>query len=190
MPKNHFSNWLRCWQSKWVGQGLKRPCKFSNSWGHRQDCLWILSPCCECQVFRGDHSTALQVCSKNAKLQPDAVIEHVVEGQGQPRGAQVCAMHLSDQKGWSQDPPFSRSYLRVGSGGEMLLEIPMYWESSRGKQFFFLCFCVYICSIWACSHLLQPRTVLPCCYCCTFHRVTVLQGARIWRPAVTCNSDI
>jgi len=31
---------------------------------------------------------------------------------------QVYAMHLSDQKGWSQDPPFPRPHLRVGSGGE------------------------------------------------------------------------
>jgi len=46
------------------------------------------------------------------------VIEHLVGRQGQPRGAQVHAMPLSDQKGWSQDPPLPRPHLRVGSGGK------------------------------------------------------------------------
>ena len=27
--------------------------------------------------------------------------------QGQPRGAQLCAVYLSDQKRWSQDPPLT-----------------------------------------------------------------------------------
>ena len=31
---------------------------------------------------------------------------------------QCNAVHLSDWKGWSQDPPFSRPHLRLGSGGE------------------------------------------------------------------------
>jgi len=54
------------------------------------------------------------------------VIEHLVGSQGQPRGAQVHAMYLSDQRGWSQDPPLPRPHLRVGSVGEgILLEIPV-----------------------------------------------------------------
>ena len=44
--------------------------------------------------------------------------EHLVGRQDQLRGAQVHAMHLSDQKGWSQDPPLPRPHVRVGSGGE------------------------------------------------------------------------
>ena len=45
------------------------------------------------------------------------------------------AMHLSDQKGWSQDPPLPRPHLRVGSGGKgILLEIPVYLRPSKGKQ--------------------------------------------------------
>ena len=52
------------------------------------------------------------------------MIEHLVGRQGQPRGAQVQAMHLSHQKGWSQDPALPRPHLRVGSGGKgILLEI-------------------------------------------------------------------
>jgi len=74
-------------------------------------------------------------CSRNAKSWPEAVIEHLVGRQGQPRGAQVYAMQLSGQKGWSQDPPPPRPHLRVGSGGEcILLEIPAYQRSSKGKQ--------------------------------------------------------
>ena len=45
------------------------------------------------------------------------------------------AVHLSDQKGWSQDP---HPHLRIGSGGKgILLEIPAYLRSSKGKQLFF-----------------------------------------------------
>ena len=40
-------------------------------------------------------------CSGNAKSWPETVIEHLVGRQGQPKGAQVHAMHLIDQKGWS-----------------------------------------------------------------------------------------
>ena len=36
-------------------------------------------------------------CSANAKSQPEAVIERLVGRQGQPRGAQVHVVHLSDQ---------------------------------------------------------------------------------------------
>jgi len=38
----------------------------------------------------------LQVCSGNAESWPEAVIEHLVRRQGQRRGAQVRAVHLSD----------------------------------------------------------------------------------------------
>jgi len=64
-------------------------------------------------------------CSRNAKSQPAAVMEHLLGGQGQPRGAQVCAVQLSDRKGWSQDPPLPSPHLRVDGGGEGIsLEIP------------------------------------------------------------------
>jgi len=45
------------------------------------------------------------------------VIEQLVGRQGQPRGAQVHTMHLSDRKEWRQDPPLPSPHLRVGSGG-------------------------------------------------------------------------
>jgi len=45
------------------------------------------------------------------------VIEHLVGRQGQTRGAQLHTIHLSDWKGWSQDPPLPRPHLRVANGG-------------------------------------------------------------------------
>jgi len=45
------------------------------------------------------------------------VTEHLVGRQGQHRAAQVHAVYLSYQKGWSQDPPLPGPHLRVGSGG-------------------------------------------------------------------------
>jgi len=77
------------------------------------------------------------MCSGNAKSGPETVIEHPVGRQGQPRGAQMCAMYLSDWKGWSQDPPLSKPHLRVGSGSKgILLEICAYLRPSEGKQLF------------------------------------------------------
>jgi len=75
------------------------------------------------------------LCSGNAKTQLQPVIEHLVGRQGQPRGAQLHGMHLSDRKGWSQDPPLPRPHWRVGSGGEGISpEIPAYLGSSKGKE--------------------------------------------------------
>ena len=92
----------------------------------------------------------LGCCNGNAKSQPETVIEHLVGRQGQPSGAQVHAMNLSDRKGWSQNSPLPRPHLRVGSGGKgILLEIPAYWRPSKRKQFFFLCFCIHSFCIWA-----------------------------------------
>ena len=55
--------------------------------------------------------------------------------QSQPRGAQVYALYLSDQKGWSQDPPLPGPHLRVGNGSKgILLEISAYLRLSKGKQ--------------------------------------------------------
>ena len=66
------------------------------------------------------------------------MIEHLVGRHGQPGGAQLYAVHLSDQKGWSQDLSLPRPHLRVGSGGKgVLLEILVYPRPSEGKH---LCF--------------------------------------------------
>jgi len=93
----------------------------------------------------------------------------------------VHAMPLSDQKGWTQDPPLPRPYLRVGSGDEsILLEISVYLRPSQGKQFFFLYFCIYGCCIWACSHLLLLRidcaTILLLLYFLSRYSITKVQS--------------
>ena len=76
-------------------------------------------------------------CSGNAKSQLESVIEHLVGRQDQPRGAQVCAMCVSDKKGWNQDPAFPRPHLMVSRGGNGIsLEVPVYLWPSNGKQFF------------------------------------------------------
>ena len=60
-------------------------------------------------------------CNGNAKSRSEPVIEQLVGRQGQPRGAQVPAMWLSeDRKGQSQDTPIPRPHLSVGRGGEGL----------------------------------------------------------------------
>ena len=114
-------------------------------------------------------------CSGNAKSQPETVIEHLMERQGQARRAQVQAMYLSDQRRWSQDPPLPRPHLRVGSGGkDVLLEIPAYVRPSKGKQFFSFVSVSIAAVFYAYAYLLQPKT-LPPCYCCTSHPITALQ---------------
>ena len=132
------------------------------------------------QTASPKRSCWLRDYSGNAKLGLEAVMEHLVGRQGQPRGAQSHAMQLIDWKEWSHDPPLLRPHLRVGSGGEgILLEISVYLRSSEGRQIFFFCFCIYGCYIWACLYLPQPRIVPPCCYCCTFHPIIVLWGLAV-----------
>jgi len=85
----------------------------------------------------------------------------------------VHAMHLSGQKGWSQDPPLPRPHLRVGSGrGGFLLEIPVYLRSSKGRQIFFSFVSLSTSAVF--GFILQPRTLLPCYCCCAFHLIIVL----------------
>lgn len=62
--------------------------------------------------------TTSYFCSGNAKSQPEKVMGHLVRRQGQPQGAQVQALHLSDWKGRSQDLPLPRPHLKVSSGGK------------------------------------------------------------------------
>jgi len=62
------------------------------------------------------------------------VIEHLIGRQGQPREAQVQAMHLIERKGWRKDPPLPRSHLRVGSEGrDVSLELSVQLSLSEGK---------------------------------------------------------
>ncbi|XP_065608741.1 uncharacterized protein LOC136058885 [Cyrtonyx montezumae] len=88
-------------------------------------------------------------CIGNAKSQLEPVIEHLVRRQGQPRGAQMQAVHLSDQKGWSRDPPIPRFHLRFVSGDKgLLLEIHEYPRLSEG-----LFIILFLCVCSRCSHV-------------------------------------
>ena len=82
--------------------------------------------------------------------------------QGQTRGAQVHAMYLSDQEGWSQDPPLPRTHLRIGRGSKsILLEILVYLRPFEGKQ---------ILSFVSVSTAVVFEQVLACCSlgpCCS-----------------------
>ena len=72
-------------------------------------------------------------------------MEHLGGRHGQPRAAQVYAMELRAQKGWSQDLPFPSPHLRAGRGGEgILVEIPAYLRPSNGKQLFFFPLCLWL----------------------------------------------
>ena len=100
----------------------------------------------------------------------ETVIEHLVGRQGQTRGTQMYEIHLSDQKGQGQGFIFFQTSLK-GWQWRQGRSLSACWRHSKGKQFFFLFFCVYGCCIWSCSLLLQPRVVLLHYYCCTFHHV-------------------
>ena len=88
-------------------------------------------------------------------------MEHLVKRQGQPRGAQVYAMQLSAQKGWSQDPPLPRPHLKVGSGGKGLsLDVPVCLGSSEGKQL--------LSFISVCAAVVFEQTLI-CCSIAPFY---------------------
>jgi len=75
---------------------------------------------------------------------------------------QCNAVHLSDWKGWSQDPPLPGGHLRVGSGGKgILLEVPGYLRLSVGKQSLFF---VSASTAVTFGHVLSCYS-LGLCYC-------------------------
>ena len=62
------------------------------------------------------------------------MIEDLVGREDHPKAAQVYAMYLSDEKGWSQDPPLSRPHLRAGSDNSgITLEACVLLRPSGGK---------------------------------------------------------
>ena len=59
------------------------------------------------------------------------------------------AMHLSDWKGWSQDPLLLRPHLEVGRGGvSILLEISAYLRPFKGNHFFFSFVSVFMVAVF------------------------------------------
>jgi len=123
------------------------------------------------------------VCSGSAKSGLEAVIEHLVGRQGQPRGSQVHAMYLSDWKGWSQDSPLPRPHLRVGSGGNR-----SHWRSlpteglPKVNSFFPFFLCPWLLHLrrFSLAPALDFAAMLPLLcfllhYMCTLFHLTLLQ---------------
>ena len=91
--------------------------------------------------------------------------------QGQTKGAQVHAMFLSDQKGCSQDPPFPRPHLRVGSGVEnILLEVSADLKPSKVSSIF--CFFLSVTTAATFEHVLSCCSPGLCC-CAVFAAFSV-----------------
>ena len=98
--------------------------------------------------------------------------------QGQPRGAQLHAVLLSDWKGCSQDSTLPRPHLRVGIGDKRIsLEICVYLRPSKGKQ---------ILSFISMSTTAMIEDILTCyslglCYSTVIATLSiVLQSLRGW----------
>jgi len=82
------------------------------------------------------------MCSGNAKSWLEAVIEHLVGRQVQPRASQVCAMQPDGMELGSA--PTQTSFKDwQGEAKSILLEISAYQRPSEGEQR--LHFCAYIC---------------------------------------------
>jgi len=109
----------------------------------------------------------------NADSWLEAVIEHLVRRQGQPRRAQVHGMHLSDEKEWIQDLPLPRPHLKVGSGGKGLsLDVPVCLGSSEGKQ---LLSFISVCAAVVFEQTLICCSIAPFCFAVIAVVSTVLQ---------------
>ena len=136
--------------------------------------LWTLTSIIFLLQHNSDKQNRNAHCRGNAESQLEPVIEHLVGRQGQPRAAQLHAMHLSDQRGWSQDPPPPRPHLRVGSGGEGIsgdLCMPEAFQKKKAASFSY--FCIHCCQVWANPHSLQTGILQLCYHCYAFHCVTV-----------------
>ena len=124
-------------------------------------CVWVL-----CFVFQLNLSTfSVFRCRRNAKSQLEAVMEHLVGRQGQPRGAQVHAMQCTcvTRRAGVRIHPFPPSL----KGRHW-----RYLRPSEGKQHFPL---VSVPTAVACEQILTRCSPWPYCHCCTFHCITHLQ---------------
>ena len=161
LPRNRW-----CWSLLSSGQ----------SHTNTQASYFKVSLCCSLINSRLHiYSTEYERSYANAKSWPEAVIEHLVGRQGQPRGAQVCVMQctwVTGRGGPGSSPP--RPHFRVGSGGEGILPA---WGLPKVSGFSSFV-CVHSCCVWTCSDLLQPRVMPLCYYCCAFHHIMASQWYR------------
>ena len=98
--------------------------------------------------------------------------------QGQTRGAQVKAMHLNDQKGWSQDPPLPRPHLRAGSASEYVSSGELWLpEDLSGLLKVSSIFTLLLHLLLLCLSRFSPAAawdLAALLSCCTFCCVTVI----------------
>ena len=72
---------------------------------HRWKVLYVLE-----WILLSFQNNSLRSCKGNAKSWVESVIEHLVGRQGQPKGAQVNATHLSDRKEEPGSSPSQTSF--------------------------------------------------------------------------------
>ena len=131
-----------------------------------------------CKVYQCILHLYLCICNGNAKSQLETVIEHLVGRQGQPKGAQVHAMHLSDQKGWNTDPSLPRRHLRAGSGSEDIsLEILVYLGPLEGKKLLSL---ISVSAAVVLEQILTGYSLESCCSAVTVVLSIILQHLYIF----------
>ena len=122
------------------------------------------------------YNSVITTRNENAESWPEPVIEHLVGRQGQPRGAQVHAMHWVTGRGGARIHLFPELF--KGLAKEMRTSFvgdPCIPEAFQRQAALFLCFCICGCCIWAHSCLLQPKTLPPHYYCGTFHPIIALR---------------
>jgi len=82
-----------------------------------------------------------ELCSGNAKLQPEPVIKDLVEKAGPTQGSSGVCNQPEWLEGVQPGSTPSQTSFKVGSGGRgILLEIPVCLRYSKGKQIFFFSF--------------------------------------------------
>jgi len=112
------------------------------------------------------------------------VIEYLVGREGQPRGAQVHAMHLSGRNGWIQDPLLPRPHWRAGSGGEVISSgdpcLPVDLTGLlKVSSFFPLFLCAHCCCITA-------ERIFTCCTVGSSCSAVLLRFPSCYKQEIFC----
>ena len=102
------------------------------------------------------------------------------EGRANPIELRCLQYTWVSRRGGTRIHPFPRPHLRVGGGGKDIpLEFPVYLRTFKDKQLFSPLW-DSVCCTWARPHLLQPGTLLLCCYCYVFHCIILLHHVSLW----------
>ena len=106
-------------------------------------------------------------CSRNAESWPEAVMEHLVGRQGQPRGAQCmqCSWMTGRSGLWLHPFLFEGLAVQVRVSCCTSLRTRGFLKVS---SLFPLFLCLWLLC-WSKSHSLWPRILLLCCHCWAFY---------------------